>query len=152
MSRRRRLKQDRSRPAGVSELLHEPSITKDLILEYDFLLVPTSLFERLSENTVDLVTNFASMSEMTRAYFNLYLQSDVFLSSKYFYTINRIEAYPKDFGTDVSILDFPITDSQKRLHFGICPIFSVDFSFSARHVFLTSHYDPPPYFEYIGHT
>jgi putative sugar O-methyltransferase len=141
-----------ARIAGVSELLPEPSITKDLVLEHDFLLVPTTLFPRIAANTVDLVTNFASMSEMTRDYFNLYLRSEVFLSSSFFYTINRIEAYPKSFRADISILDFPLMDEQKRLHFGVCPIFSVDFLFSPRHVFLSSHSDPPPYFEYIGRT
>jgi len=139
-----------ARIAGVNELLQEPAITKDLVLNYDFVLVPVSLFERLSAHSVDLVTNFGSFSEMTRAYFDLYMRSDVFRSSRYFYTINRIEAYPKEVGTDVSILDFPITDSQKRLHFGICPIFSVNFLFRRRLLFFTSYSDPPPYFEYIG--
>lgn len=139
-----------ARIAGVSELLREPVITKDLLSDFDFVLLPAPLFERLAARSVDLVTNFASMSEMTRGYFDRYLQSEVFRSAGYFYTINRVEPYPKAFGTDISILDFPITDPEKRLHFGICPIFSVNFLFRRRLLFFTSCEVPPPYFEYIG--
>ncbi len=139
-----------ARIVGVTELLHEPAITRDVISDYDFMLLPVSLFDRLSAQSADLITNFASFTEMTRVYFERYMRSDVFRSSRYFYTINRIEAYPKEERTDVSILDFPITDSEKRLHFGICPIFSVNYRFYRRLLFFTSYRDPPPYFEYIG--
>jgi putative sugar O-methyltransferase len=139
-----------ARIAGVNEVLRESAITKDLILDHDFVLVPAALFGRLSANCADLVTNFASFSEMTRGYFERYLQSDVFQSAKYFFTINRIEAYPPTFGTDISILDFPIMDPRRRLHFGVCPIFSVKFLFHTTLWFFTSYDDSPAYFEYIG--
>jgi putative sugar O-methyltransferase len=139
-----------ARIAGVTELLRESAITRDFVVDHDFLLVPTSLFGRLSPNCADVVGNFASFSEMKREYFDRYTRSDVFRTARYFYTINRIEPFPKAFGTDISILDFPITDANKRLHFGICPIFSVPFEFTHRLLFLTSYRDPPPFFEYIG--
>jgi putative sugar O-methyltransferase len=141
-----------ARIAGPRELLRESSITRQFLLEHDFVLVPTALFGRLSAGSVDLVTNFGSFTEMTREYFDRYLRSEVFATSRYFYTINRIEPYPAGYGTDVSILDFPIADRAKRLHFGVCPIFSVDFMFRERRLFFLSRTEPPPYFEYIGAT
>jgi putative sugar O-methyltransferase len=141
-----------ARIAGVRELLQEASITRQFLLDHDFVLMPPALFGKLSSKSVDLVTNFGSFTEMTREYFDLYTRSPAFSTSKYFYTINRIEPYPEGFGTDVSILDFPIADREKRLHFGICPIFSVRFLFAERRLFFLSQRTPPPYFEYIGAT
>jgi putative sugar O-methyltransferase len=139
-----------ARIAGAKELRRVPSITKQFLLDHDFVLVPTAMFGKLPPHSVDLVTNFGSFTEMTREYFDLYMQSDVFSTARYFYTINRIEPYPKGYGTDVSILDFPIKDREKRLHFGICPIFSVNFMFDQRLLLFLSHRKPPPYFEYVG--
>jgi putative sugar O-methyltransferase len=141
-----------SRIAGAREVLRESRVTRQFLLAHDFVLVPTALFWKLSPGSVDLVTNFGSFTEMTREYFDRYLRSEVFSTSRYFYTINRIEQFPAGYGTDLSILDFPITDRAKRLHFGVCPIFSVNFMFHARRVFFLSCSKPPAYFEYIGAT
>jgi len=142
-----------ARIASPDILAQTQSISRDVVEEYDFLLIPPVLFPRLASDTTDLVTNFASFGEMSRQYFDLYLGSSFFQSARYLFTINRIAAIPAKFDNDTTILDYPIWDKQKMLHFGVCPIFSVDFLFTGRFRFFYKTYDvSPPHFEYLGRT
>lgn len=139
----------RARIAGVSELIREPSLDRAAVIDYDFVLLPAPLFDRLRAHSADLVTNFGSFCEMSRQYFDAYLKSDAFLSCRYFFTINRVAANPGNHG-DISIFDYPIHAARRALHLDVCPMYSVDFSFSQHYRFFTRHYPPPAYFEYIG--
>lgn len=141
----------KSRIATPDIVAQTQSIGRDVIEEYDFLLIPSSLFPKLAPRTADLVTNFASFSEMRRQYFEMYLRSAFFFTSRYLFTVNRIAAEPEKHDNDTTILDYPIWDKKKKLHFDICPIFSVDYLFTGRFkVFYSITEVPQPHFEYIG--
>jgi putative sugar O-methyltransferase len=142
----------RARIASPEILAQTLSISREVIDEYDFLLIPPGLFPRLARRTADLVTNFGSFGEMSRQYFEMYLGSTFFLSSRYLFTINRIAAVPAMYDNDMTILDYPIWDKKKKLHFGLCPVFSVDFLFKGHFKFFYSTEVPQPHFEYIGRT
>lgn len=135
------------RIAGVKEISELDQITADFIQEYDFVLIPCGLFSRISPETVDLVVNVASLGEMTRKWFGFYLQSTVFQTAKYFFTVNRIQSYPS-YESDLTILDYPIWDPEKRLHFGVSPFWSN--RYDRRLWFFCRQSPTPPFFEYIG--
>ena len=98
--------------AGFKEVGLQKSINKEFISKYDFILVPTSMYEFLEANTVDLYTNFVSLTEMNREWFDKYLTSDVFKTAKYFFTVNRYDAYPT-YKSGVTVLDYPLNDYKK---------------------------------------
>ncbi len=98
--------------AGFKEVSLQKSINKEFISKYDFILVSTSMYEFLEANTIDLYTNFVSLTEMNREWFNKYLTSDVFKTTKYFFTVNRYDAYPT-YKSGVTVLDYPLNDYKK---------------------------------------
>ncbi len=137
-----------ARIAGIKELERWAMVTKNAMEPYDVLLVPVQRFHQLGAGLVDVFANFASLGEMSRAAFNAYLRSEVFTTARYFFTVNRVHPKP-DYDTDVTILDYPIWDPDKRIHFGIWP--AVPHTYEYRRAFF--FYEPytfPPYFEYVG--
>lgn len=138
-----------ARIAGVKEVSKHESLSRNFIEDYDFVLVPSSLYDRLTSSSADLVTNFASFGEMTRYWYEYYTKSPAFQTASYLFTVNRIQSYPT-YDTDVTILDYPVWDPEKRLHFGISPAFSGYYRYLRRHLFFSDKRGYPPYFEYIG--
>jgi putative sugar O-methyltransferase len=138
-----------ARIAGPTELADAARIDRGLCAEQDFVLLPAAWFDRLQGGSADVVTNFGSFCEMTRGSFEGYLRSDAFLSCRYFVTINRVEAKP-GVHDDITILDYPVWDASRKLHFDLSPIYSVPFSFEQRRLFFVRQYRPPPFFEYVG--
>lgn len=138
-----------ARIAGIQEIGEAPSISRALVEAYDFLLVPCPLFRRLEGGCADVVTNFASLGEMPREWFDTYLRSEVFRQATFFLTANRIQSRPT-FDTDLTILDYPIWDPAKRLHFAISPLFSSPHRYVRRHLVFYDRFSSHPYFEYLG--
>jgi hypothetical protein len=138
-----------ARIAGINEVSHEENLSKPFIEKYDFVLVPSSIYQRLAAESADLVTNFASFGEMKREWLNFYLESPAFLSAKYLFTANRVQSYPT-YDTDLTIVDYPIWNPQKRLHFATCPAFFGYYWYRRRRLFFNDRQAYPPYFEYIG--
>jgi putative sugar O-methyltransferase len=139
-----------ARLAGPENVLGVATVTRAFLERYDFTLMPAPLFHRLAPEAVDLVTNFASFGEMSRQYFDTYVRSAVFQSSRYLFTVNRVAAVPERYGNDITILDYPIWDPGKRLHFDICSLYSVDYLFAARAALWYRVARPDPHFEYLG--
>lgn len=135
--------------AGVRELLAQKELSRDFFLQYDFVLAPWPLYERLGGIGLDLVTNFASLGEMSRDYFDYYIDSPTFKEAQYFFTANRIQSLP-DYETDLNIRDYPIWGAGKKLHFDISPVFSNVYRYPRRNLFFNERVAYPPYFEYIG--
>jgi len=133
--------------AGYKEILGEDKLDRAFFNNYDFVLVPLSLYNRIAPKSIDLVVNFASFGEMRREWFDYYVKAEPFLSAKYFFTENRFQSAPT-YDTDITILDYPLLDF-KKLHFGICPIFSHVYKrkllFFYERLYFTSQY-----FEFIG--
>lgn len=133
--------------ASFKEIVNIDKIDSDFINKFDFILIPWFYYNKLSSSCIDLITNFASLGEMRRNWFNFYLKSEPFLSTKYFFTANRFQSAPT-FDTDLTILDYPLNDF-KKIHFGVCPYFSHTYLrkylfFSEKSVFSSQ------YFEFIG--
>ena len=137
-----------ARIGGVRELGDYPAITAEALAPYDVVLLPCAWYERLAAGTVDIVTNFASLGEMPRAWFRYYLDGPAFTDASYLFTVNRFQSAPT-YDTDVTILDYPVWDPAKRLYFGISPVFS--HAYTRRNLV---SYDrvvyASQYFEYIG--
>lgn len=138
----------RARIAGIRELEPQATVTRAFLEPYDFLLVPVQRFRQLAGGLVDLFTNFASLGEMSRAAFNAYLQSEVFLTARYFFTVNRMQSAP-DYDTDLTMIDYPIWDPDKRIHFGLWPVIPHTYEYR-RAFFFYERLTFPPYFEYLG--
>lgn len=139
------------RIAGFKELRDVDKITREFVSNYDFVIVPCFYLEKLEAGLVDLVTNFVSFNEMSSEWLNFYLQSEVFKTSKYLFTVNRVikEQNP---GIKISIFDMPL-DKYRIVHFDECPFFN-RISYRSKYFLgfpyrVKKIYNPPIY-EFIG--
>ncbi|MEO4044426.1 putative sugar O-methyltransferase [Hoeflea sp. CAU 1731] len=112
-----------ARIAGPAELQKYGSITRDVVENYDFILLPTDIYEKLAADSVDLVTSFACLGELKRIYFDSYVKSPPFRTARYLYTANPVDKLAGMRDAEVCVLDYPILDAAKRLFFGISPVF-----------------------------
>nr|WP_255533914.1 putative sugar O-methyltransferase [Polynucleobacter bastaniensis] len=92
--------------ANASDILANGIIDSEFISKYDFILVPVELFDFLKDAKVDLVTNFLSLGEMSRYWFNKYINSNVFKSSRFLFTVNRYDSAPT-YNNGLTVLDYP---------------------------------------------
>jgi len=92
--------------AGFKEVNEASRIDRNFILEYDFVLIPTSMYGKLEARSADVVTNFVSLIEMSRDWFFTYINSEVFKMASYFFTVNRYDSYPT-YHNQLTFLDFP---------------------------------------------
>lgn len=136
-----------ARIAGIEELERHATVTRALLEPHEFLLVPVQRFRQLAGGLVDVFANFASLGEMSRTAFNGYLQSEVFNTARYFFTVNRVQSAP-DYDTDLTIVDYPVWDPDKRIHFGTWP--AIPHTYDRRAFFFYEKFTFPPYFEYVG--
>lgn len=133
--------------ATYRDLQHLKTIGTDFIKKYDFLLVPSRLYPRLSANSVDIFTNFMSLQEMSREYFDYYLKQEPFLSAGIFFTANRYRSAPT-YDNGLTADDYPLGDFTK-LHFATMPLFRERYP---RFLFLFYRRSPYPseHFEFTG--
>ena len=74
-----------------------------------FVYVPVSDYEKISDQTADLFTNFFSLGEMRREFFAHYIKSRLFKESKSVLLANRFVSSPffeKTYDSDISIIDY----------------------------------------------
>jgi putative sugar O-methyltransferase len=138
-----------ARIAGVREVAAQGSLTRSFFEKYDFSLVPISLYDKIEAGSADLVSNFASFGEMSRTWFNNYVTSAPFQTAKYLLTANRMQSYPT-YDTDLTVIDYPIWEPDKRIHFAVSPPFSHVYYYLRRRLFFNEKFAYPPYFEYVG--
>ncbi len=122
-------------------------IDQDFIKRYDFILLPWYFYTKLLKGAIDVFTNFMSLQEMGRKYFDYYLGQEPFLSAGFFFTMNRYQSAPTyDNGT--TILDFPLGDFTK-LHFATMPMGTM--RYRRKGIFFYTHFPyPSQHFEFIG--
>lgn len=133
--------------AGYKEISQLNMIDKDFIKKYDFILIPCSFYKKIMPHSLDLITNFASLGEIKREWFDFYLKSEPFSSTKYFFTVNRFQSAPT-FDTDLTILDYPLSEF-KKLDFKIFDFFT--YAYFKKYLFLyEKKYFSSQYFEFIG--
>lgn len=88
------------------------------------LYVPVSAYRYVADQTVDLVTNFFSLGEMRREFFNVYMRSRLFAESKKVFLVNRVVSAPyfeKTYDTDLSVLDYVFPNRHVE-YFDLFPI------------------------------
>jgi putative sugar O-methyltransferase len=88
------------------------------------MYVPASDYERIKNQTADLVTNSFSLGEMRREIFNSYMTSQLFRESRRVFLVNRFVSAPyfeKTYDSDISIRDY-ISPERKIEYFDIFPI------------------------------
>jgi putative sugar O-methyltransferase len=92
--------------ANAKDIIENGVIDSNFINKYDFILVPVDLFDLLLDAEVDLVTNFLSLGEMSRYWFDKYINSKVFKSAKFLFTVNRYDSAPT-YSNKLTVLDYP---------------------------------------------
>lgn len=125
------------------DLKNAEKLSDEALKSYDFILVPISELDRISNCKLDLVTSFACLGELPRDLFNNYVQK--LFHAEYFFLINPYapkQGSQHSGGTDVTILDYPFIDKSKYeiIHFDTSPIYKFGYGGD---VF-------PPFFECIG--
>ncbi len=138
-----------ARIAGVADVLAQPRLTREWVAEHDFTLVPCTHYERLEGGVADLVSNFASLGEMSRAWFDTYLNSPPVEQTRFLFLVNRFESAPT-YDTDLTILDYPLRRGVEARHFRVSPIFSHPYRYPRTRLFFSAREIMMPYFEYIG--
>lgn len=138
-----------ARIAGIEEISKLDTIDRTFVERFDFVLIPCDLYKKIGPETADLVTNFASFGEMSPHWFDSYVNAPAFLTAKYFFTANHMQSYPA-YDTDVTILDYPIWDPEKKLHFGSSPAFNGYYFYQRYAYFFYQRAVYAPFFEYIG--
>jgi putative sugar O-methyltransferase len=146
-----RLYRPEARIAGVRELSEEKTITRELIEEFDFVLMPPEFYERLAPRTIDLVTSFAALGELKRSYFDYYLNAPAFETARFLATANPINSAGMFADSNVTVFDYPVLDPKKRLHFDVAQAFIHPYAYpKARSPFSYELQDFHVFFEYVG--
>jgi putative sugar O-methyltransferase len=134
--------------ASYKDLIDAKEINRKYIEKYDFVLIPWFMYKNVNSYSLDMLSNFASLGEMRREWFNYYLKSEPFLSTKYFFIHNRFQSYP-EYDNDLTILDYPLKEFN-TLHFGICPV-QFFYMYNAKYIFFYwKKLVSSQYFEFIG--
>ena len=133
--------------AGFKEVSQVEKIDKSFIEQFDFVLVPTSMYGKLTEHSVDVVSNFASFSEMSREWFDLYMQSGVFKTAPFVYLVNRYDAYPTYYN-NITVLDYPLKEYE-AIHMRNCPLFKNHYR-GVKFFWYEAVRYPSEFFEFIG--
>jgi len=106
--------------AGFKEVGEAGKIDKSFIEQYDFILVPPSMYDTLSQSGVDLFTNFISLTEMSSFWFKKYIESEVFKTTPFIYMINRYDAHPT-YQSETTILNYPLHEFE-TIYMRTCPL------------------------------
>ena len=78
-----------ARVALYEDLKDTEIITRDILKEYDFVLLPNWMIENIAGKSIDLFINYSSMSEMNRPQIANYLKHIERITTRVFYTSNR---------------------------------------------------------------
>jgi putative sugar O-methyltransferase len=141
----------RARIGTAKELAAEKSIGRELLEQYDFVLMSPEFYEGIEPGSVDLVTSFAALGELKRSYFDYYLKAPVFRSARFFATANPVNSKRMFTDSDVTVLDYPLWDPRKRLHFDLAPTFFHPYSYPRRRsLFGYELRKFQVFFEYVG--
>jgi len=114
-----------ARIADITTVDQLKELTTEIIKQYDFILLSTTMYDKLITSDIDVVTNFVSLAEMSKEWFDLYTNSKPFKTAKFLYTANRYDSSPT-FSNGITILDYPLY-KYKRVLFKTLPILKTYF-------------------------
>ena len=139
------------RIATYKDIEKVDKITPEFMDNYDFVLVPCFDHNKIAAGTVDLVTNFASLCEMSKEWFNMYVQSEAFKTSKFFFIWNSV-IKEKNPGGFISLLDYPFAVLE-TMYFNNSPLLWTHYRHRKIFNCIPSRVEMfyhEPFFEYIG--
>ncbi len=137
--------------ATLADFADRETIDRAFLEQFDFVLLPVPQYGMLQADSLDMVSNFFSLGEMRREWFEGYMTSDPFRTARYFLTSNRFESSPRmepTYDTDLTILDYPLGDFE-RLHFGVYPLHQCYFK-SKGYVFTETRSISSHNFDFLG--
>lgn len=139
--------------ASFDDLKDIKKINKELLENFDFILLPCFWIKKLESNLIDLTINIASFNEMNRYWLNKYLNSEVFKTSKYIFLFNRFvrPAIEKE-ETPIDILDLKL-DSYKKIYFDVSRLYKWDYTKRSYFLGIPFRYEKKvqePVYEFIG--
>lgn len=133
--------------ATYKDIVSLNTIDLDFIKKYDFILVPCYFYNKIAKRSIDVFTNFMSLQEMSRDFFDYYTKQEPFLSAQFLLTVNRFQSAPT-YDNGLTILDYPLGDFE-RLHFATTPI--VGERYKRTKLFFYTYFPyPSQHFEFIG--
>ncbi len=115
-----------ARMATLADFSDKEVISREFIDQYDFVLVPVDWYKKLAAGSYDMLTNFVSFGEMSREWFDHYLDCESFKSAEFFFTSNRFVSGPRmdpTHNTGTSVRDYPLDDFETFL-FDVNPLFT----------------------------
>ena len=109
-----------ARIADFKDVAAVEKVDRKFIENYDFVLLPASMYEKLTSGAIDLVTNFVSFAEMSREWFTKYFDSAPVRSAPFLFTVNRYDSHPT-YSNKITVLDYPF-DRYETIYMRTCPI------------------------------
>ena len=92
------------------EIQDKERIDKDLINQYDFVILEQDDLKKLENKTVDCVINTASLGEMSKIDQDYYISQIERITKKYFYSVNRHKSDNILFASTPGYYDFKLSD------------------------------------------
>ncbi len=140
-----------ARIAGARELAAEKTVGRDFLEQYDFVLMSPEFYEAVEPHGIDLVTSFAALGELKRSYFDYYVNAPGFRTARFLATANPVVSKRMFADSDVTVLDYPLWDPKKRLHFDLAQAFFHPYAYpKARSIFSYELQKFQVFFEYVG--
>jgi putative sugar O-methyltransferase len=139
-----------ARIGSVRDLPEKGTLPRDLIRNFDFLLLPPAYSRQIEQGSIDLVTSFACLGELKREVFEFYVKAPAIESAQWIFLISQIDPRQMGFNTDVTMLDYPIW-TRTKVHFCVSPAYFHPYIPPRRiYLLLYEFFRFPPFFEYIG--
>lgn len=87
-------------------------INRDLIDQYDFMILEQSDLKKLDDNLVECFINTASLGEMSNKDQVFYIEQIERISKKYFYSVNRFRSDNVHFSSTSNYYDFKLNEQK----------------------------------------
>lgn len=96
-----------------------PAITREMIRNYDFILLPNWCIDRIEDDALDIFINIASLSEMDRPIIENYIRNIERVCNGHMYTVNRNVKGVAQFGAeDIALAEFPFSERSRVVSAG----------------------------------
>lgn len=94
------------------EIKDKTKINKDLIEQYDFMILEQSDLKKLDNNVVECFINTASLGEMSDNDQKFYIEQIERISKKYFYSVNRFRSDNVYFSSTQNYYNFRLNEEK----------------------------------------
>lgn len=109
------------------EIENEKVINKELINQYDFMILEQNDLKKLEDKVVDCTINTASLGEMSKSDQNYYINQIERLTKKYFYSVNRHRSDNIHFSSTEGYYDFQLNNEIWKIKlYNFSPTFHIE--------------------------